>query len=142
MLIQELSPSMAPQVSSWMAGQPHLGLSMHSQDAFPIGGMGLLRATEGVSGMSQVSCLMWTKFGSTFSTIEEGRPCWAKGHSVTMVRSKHGSAQGMPSSAKALGSSPHSGILGTSPQCFQVHVLHLSARSGELLPFLVMVKRK
>lgn len=41
---------MAPQVGSWMAGQPYLGLSLHSQDAFPLGGMDILRATEGSLG--------------------------------------------------------------------------------------------
>lgn len=53
---------MAPQVGSWMAGQPQLGLSLHSQDAFPLGGMDVLRATEGSLGTSQVTCFMGTKF--------------------------------------------------------------------------------
>lgn len=34
---------MAQEADSWVPGRPHLGLPLPSQDAFPLGGMGILR---------------------------------------------------------------------------------------------------
>lgn len=62
--------------------------------------------------MSQATCLMWTRLGSTFSVIEKDHPCQTKGHSGIRERNTYGSALRPLSSAKALGSFPHSGILG------------------------------
>ena len=74
--INELSPSMAPQVGSWMAGYTHLGLSLHPWDAFSLWGRAI---SEESLGNVISDPLVWIRLVSMLPTAEEGRPCLAEG---------------------------------------------------------------
>lgn len=116
---------MAHQVGSWMAGQPHLGLSLPTQEAFPLGATDILTATEGSHGGVPSDLLQVHKTCKYILYHKGGSPLLNKG---TFRDNREEQAQACPWTtliSHTLGSVAHSGILGLSPRCFQLQVLHL-----------------
>ena len=89
---------MAHQVSSWVAGQPHWGLSLPTQDAFLLGGTDILTATERSLG-DALSNLLHVDKAWKHIHHREGSPLLSKGTFRDNREEQAWACPGPPSSA-------------------------------------------